>query len=202
MTISIPLTKKEFEKLKEDANSYKNWLKYVDNRGWTDILKEPLKIKEIMDKIKADVRYYKELNNGLNQACDLLNEKKKKLLEEVEKWKKSSDDFRKDLVESNKLHVKKAAEIKQLEEDNGKNGITIAQQDSKIKRLIKEVESHKGTGIMIEKENQILKRQKKVLQDEIQVVQKKYEAVKQKLEEMSKPTETWGEKFAREAQEK
>jgi len=105
------------------------------------------------------------------QACDILNEKKKKLLDEVEKWKKSSDDFRKDLVETNKLHVKKAAEIKKLKEDNDQLGklyhLKIKTSDSDIDYLAKERDN-----------------------------------LKQKIEEMLKPIETYGEKFAKEAEEK
>jgi len=49
-------------------------------------------------------------------------------------------------------------------------------------RLNKEIVSHKGTGIMLSKENQILKRHKTVLKDELKVLQAKYEALKKELE--------------------
>ena len=81
----------------EKAKLYDNWLKYVDGRGWTEVMAEPEQIKQ------------------------------------------------------------------------------------EYKRLKKETESHKGTGVMLSKENQILKRQKIVLQDEIKIVQGKYEALKKKL---------------------
>jgi len=87
--------------IKEKAVKYDNWVKYVDGRGWSEILQKPLKVKIVIDKLKKE-----------------------------------------------------------------------------IKDLKQQVESHKGTGIMLSRDNQILKRQKIVLQDELKVVQAKYEAVK------------------------
>jgi len=73
--------------IKEKAQLYDNWLKYVDNRGWTDCFAEPQKIKEEFDKLKKEISYTKELNHGLSQACDILKTKNKKVLEENKKLK-------------------------------------------------------------------------------------------------------------------
>lgn len=81
--MQFPPTKVYFEKLKEDAQSYQNWLKFVAGRGLTDVLVEPLKVKERFDKLKKEIRYLQELNNGLNAACDVLKAsrtKKEKLI--------------------------------------------------------------------------------------------------------------------------
>lgn len=114
---------------KEKADLYDNWLAYVNGRGWTEVMAEPQKIKEKFDKLNKEIRYINELNNGLNSACDIFKGKRKQLQEGVEKWKKSSDDFRKELVESNKLHTKKALEVHQLE-------TALAQSMDQVRRVL------------------------------------------------------------------
>jgi len=67
---------------KEKADLYDNWLAYVNGRGWTEVMAEPQKIKEKFDKLKKEIRYLQELNNGLNSACDIIKARNKKLTED------------------------------------------------------------------------------------------------------------------------
>lgn len=47
---------------KAKALLYDNWLKYTKSRGWSDILKKPLEIKKIIDKLKLEKKELQELN--------------------------------------------------------------------------------------------------------------------------------------------
>lgn len=125
--------------IKEKAVLYDNWLKYVDNRGWSEVLQEPLKVKAIIDKLKA--------------------------------------------------------QIKQLEEDNGNNGITIAHQDSKIKRLKEERDSWESKANDLNpliEENKKLKEERKQIDAEWKFRQELIDALKQKLEKIKEWANNFG----------
>jgi len=72
---------------KAKALLYDNWIKYTNNRSWSDVLKKPLEVKAIMDKLKSEKKALNQKNQGLEQACDMLRSHIKRMKEEKDKLK-------------------------------------------------------------------------------------------------------------------
>ena len=64
---------------KEKAVKYDNWVKFVDSRGLSDVLLEPTKVKEKMNKLKEEITTLKQKTHTLTISCDGLKKRNKKL---------------------------------------------------------------------------------------------------------------------------
>lgn len=68
--------------MKEKTQLYNNWLKFCDNRGYTEIFAEPQETKEKFDKLKKEIKSHKgtgimlstENQNLIRQKLDLEKE--------------------------------------------------------------------------------------------------------------------------------
>lgn len=92
--IDFELTKVDYKKLQEDANSYQNWLKFVAGRGLTDVLVEPLKVKERFDKLKKEIKELKDSIENMNVVIlrhESENDNLKQKLEKIQELHNNID---------------------------------------------------------------------------------------------------------------
>lgn len=71
--------------IKEKAVKYDNWIKWVASRGLTDVLVEPLKVKEKMDDLKREITDLKGKVHTLDISGNGLRERNKKLQATLDK---------------------------------------------------------------------------------------------------------------------
>lgn len=117
--------------MKEKTQLYYNWLKYVDGRGWTDIMAKPQEIKEKFDKLNAEIKQLTKDNghNGIviaardikiNNLTEQLESTRAGVIshleisvynkEKVQKIKKFMEDHRYVLLEEGITELKKILE--------------------------------------------------------------------------------------------
>jgi len=104
--LQFPLTKVDLEKLREDATSYQNWLKYVDNRGWTECFAGPEEIKQKFDKLNKEIESHKgtglmlsKENQNLKRHYATLTKKNEELRDDIKQLQDYNKTFTKGLQE-------------------------------------------------------------------------------------------------------
>jgi len=134
--------------IKQKAQLYDNWLKYTAGKGWSDILKKPLEIKKVIDKLKLEKKDLQELNQVEHTKSFVSMAKLEKIKKSITSKEKligdllhTKSELKKELTEY-KFHDKNNKEvIKQLKEQIQIDAIritVISEQRVRVTKLLQE----------------------------------------------------------------